>query len=235
MSCCEIEYGNQRIPFELIRSDRKTLETRVKPDGSVQVRAPKNLDIKRIMEIVNRRGRWIVKKRSYFEQFPDEGSSKRFVSGETHRYLGRQYRLKVMRSIENRVKMKGRFIEVHTIDPSPEFIEILLYDWYRHHAEIKFNEILDEAMKVVNKHGINRPEMKIKRMKKRWGSCVHGKNRIHLNLELIRTPPYCIEYVIFHELVHLKVPNHHKEYYRLLNVVQPNWKKFKNRLEKYSI
>jgi hypothetical protein len=231
----EIIYGNQRIPFKLVRSNRKTLETRVKPDGSVEVRAPEDLDIKKVLEIVNKRGRWVVKKRLHFRQYPKEDLNKRYVSGETHRYLGRQYRLKVIESETINVKMKGRFIEVHTRDRSPEMVELLLYDWYRHHARIKFNEILDEAMKVVTKHGIKRPEMKIKRMKKRWGSCVHGKNRIHLNLELIRTPSYCIEYVIFHELVHLKVPNHQKEYYRLLDQVLPSWKEYKTKLELYQI
>ncbi len=126
---------------------------------------------------MNKRGRWIVKKRLHFEQFPKEELKKRYVSGETHRYLGRQYRLKVIDSQTNNVKMKGRYIEVYTYDQSPEFVELLLYEWNRTHAEIKFNDILDEAMKVVIKYGIKRPEMKIKRMKKRWGSCVTWKEQ----------------------------------------------------------
>jgi hypothetical protein len=73
----EIIYGNQRIPFKLVRSNRKTLETRVKPDGSVEVRAPEDLDIKKVLEIVNKRGRWVVKKRLHFRQYPKEDLNKR--------------------------------------------------------------------------------------------------------------------------------------------------------------
>ncbi len=231
MKTYEITYGHQKIPFKLVRSKRKTLETRVKPDGSVEVRAPIDLDINKILEVVSKRGRWIIKKKVHFQQYPKEGLKKRYVSGETHRYLGKQYRLKIIASEEYRVKLKGGFIEIHTPDPSSEIIEELLYNWYTEHAEMKFNQILDNTMKIVKKHGIKRPEMKIKRMKRRWGSCIHNKNRIHLNLELIRTPPYCIEYVIFHELVHLKVPNHQQKYYDLLNIILPEWKKSKNYLE----
>ena len=216
MKTYEITYGDQKIPLKLVRSKRKTLETRVGPDGSVEVRAPSNLNIKRILEIVNKRGRWIIKKRVHFQQYPKEDLRKRYVSGETHRYLGKQYRLKVIISEDHQVKMKGRFIEIHTPDTSPLIAEELLYNWYLDHADEKFNRILDDAMKVAGKHGIKRPEMKIKRMKRRWGSCIHDKNRIHLNLELIRTPPYCIEYVIHHELVHINIPNHQKKYYTLL-------------------
>ncbi|MEA3558522.1 MAG: SprT family zinc-dependent metalloprotease [Candidatus Thermoplasmatota archaeon] len=235
MKTLEITYGDQKIPFILVRSKRKTIETRVRPDGSVEVRAPSNLSIKRILEVVNRRGRWIIKKRVHFQQYPREDMKKRYVGGETHRYLGKQYRLKIIPSEDHKVKMKGKFIEVHTPDSSPLIVEELLYNWYMRHAEMKFDQILDDAMKVVKKYGIKRPEMKIKRMKRRWGSCIPQKNRIHLNLELIRTPPYCIEYVIYHELVHLKEPNHQKEYYRLLNIVQPDWKKNKKDLERFTM
>ncbi|HHD16656.1 MAG TPA: M48 family peptidase [Euryarchaeota archaeon] len=231
MTVHQISYGDMIIPFELVRSDRKTIETRVRPDGSVEVRAPMDLDLERILEIVNRRGRWIIKKRIQFRKYPIEDSKKRYVSGETHRYLGKQYRLKIITSEGYLVKMKGRFIEIHTPDASPEIVEELLYEWYREHAEIKFNQILDTIMEVVKKHGIQRPEIRIKRMKRRWGSCIPGKNRIHLNLELIRTPAYCIEYVIYHELIHLKVPNHQKSYYSLLRLVIPDWKERKSKLE----
>lgn len=230
-----IRYGNKIIPFELIQTERKTVETRVKPDGSVEVRAPADLDLDKIIEIVSKRGRWIMRKKVHFQQYPREDLKKRFVGGETHRYLGRQYRLKIIPSENHQVKMKGGYIEIHTPDDSPEVVEILLYNWYREHAEVKFDRILDDAMKVVKKHGIKRPEMKIKRMKRMWGSCIHDKNRIHLNLELIRAPAYCIEYVIYHELVHLKIPNHQKKYYRLLNTILPDWKKRKNRLEAFQI
>jgi predicted metal-dependent hydrolase len=235
MTVHEICYGDQTIPFELIRSDRKTLETRVKPDGSVEVRAPSDLDLDRIMEIVTKRGRWILSKKIHFLQYPRERTTLKFVSGETHRYLGKQYRLKVIRDTQTCVKLKGRFIEVRTPSTSPEIIEILLYNWYRDRAENRFQKVLDDAMKVFGKYGIKRPEMNIKRMKRRWGSCIHDKNRINLNLELIRTSTYCIEYVIYHELAHLKIPNHQKEYYRLIDTLLPDWKERKRTLERTSL
>lgn len=235
MTRYEIKYGSKRIPFELVRSDRKTLETRVKPDCSVEVRAPGDLSTEKILEIVSKRGNWITKKITHFKQYPRENLEKRYVSGETHRYLGKQYRLKLIRDDDYNVKLKGKFLEVHTPDDSPEIVENLLYNWYRDHAEKKFDQILDEAMSIMKKHGLKRPELRIKRMKRRWGSCIAGKNRIHLNLELIITPTHCIEYVMIHELVHMKIPNHQKEYYRFLDQVLPNWRESKKKLEHFKL
>jgi predicted metal-dependent hydrolase len=235
MNDYEVSYGNQKIPFELVRSKRKTLETQVKPDGSVEVRAPIELETSKILEIVSKRGRWITRKKLHFQQYPKEELRKKYVSGETHRYLGKQYRLKVIPSETYQVKLKGGYIEIHSPVDSPQIVEELLYNWYRSHADKKFDQILDQAMEVVRKHGISKPEIKIKRMKRRWGSCIHGKNRIHLNLELIRAPSYCISYVIYHELVHQKVPNHQKKYYSMLNQILPDWKERKYRLEKVNL
>ena len=231
-----IRYGDHVIEFTVIRSDRKTLETRVHPDLSVTVRAPLKATDEKIMSIMEKRASWILKKQIYFTDFLPKEPPRKYVNGETHRYLGRQYRLKIISSEKNEVKLKGQYITIGSIHKDGRtYNEQLLYNWYHERAEKKYEEMLDSMMEKVGKYGVMKPDMIIKRMKRRWGSCSPEKNRINLNLELIRAPSHCIEYVIMHELCHLKYPHHDGKYYDFLSMVMPDWKERKGRLKEVHI
>ncbi|MEQ8172293.1 MAG: M48 family metallopeptidase, partial [Candidatus Eremiobacterota bacterium] len=115
---------------------------------------------------------------------------------------------------------------------NPERIKTLLGNWYLDHARVKFNQRVNLCYEKIKKYDINTPlRIKIKQMKKRWGSC--SKNgTILLNRELIKVPSHCIDYVITHEMCHLKHYNHNKKFFKLLSRVMPDWQNRKERLEK---
>lgn len=228
-----ITYGENKIFFSLERKPRKALKISVLPDMSVNVSAPCDSSVDKIISKVQNRAPWIVKQINYFESFMPKEPPKKYISGETHYFYGRQYRLKVIKSSLQEVKLKGKYIYVVSSRPdSKPRTKQLLYEWYRNRAIKIFKAIAGRSYEKLKKYGIKFPDVNIKIMKSRWGSCVHSKGRISLNTELIKAPSHCIEYVIVHEMCHLKYPNHTKPFYSFLSLVMPDWQKRKARLER---
>lgn len=207
------------------------MEIAVHPDGRVVVKAPESATGDEIRERVYRRARWIRKQIGYFEQFHPRTPRRRYVSGETHLYLGRQYRLKVSAGEEAGIKLIRGFIYLTCRGrPNPNKVQLLLDEWYLERARTKYAESLGRCFPDFQRMGYAQPTVHIRRMKTRWGS-LSSKGTLTLNRELIRAPRDCIDYVVTHELCHLKYQDHSSAFYRLLEQVMPDWKRRKHRLE----
>lgn len=228
-----IIYGEKKIRFSLERKQRKAMKICVMPDMSVSVSAPHDSSLEKVLQKVQKRAPWIARQINYFESFMPKEPPKKFISGETHHYYGRQYRLKVTKANRQGVKLKGKYIYVYSQRPdSRPRTRRLLNEWYRQRAVQMFAAIAGRCYERLEKYGITLPAIDVKTMKSRWGSCVHNKGRIGLNTELIKAPSHCTEYVIMHEMCHLKYPNHTKKFYSFLSLVLPDWQKRKERLER---
>jgi len=232
----EISFGSGGIRFDLSFKPRKRLRISVHPDKTVSVVAPVGKSLEEVLEVVRKRTPWILKQLQYFERFHPLPLPKRFVAGETHYYLGRQYRLKIQEGSQEDVKLKGSFFWVTSREKGDSGrVERLLRRWYREHARSLFErrlaECFEESRVLLGKP---LPALRLRRMKRRWGSCSR-KGEVLLNTELIKAPLRCVDYVIIHELCHLKYPNHSKGFYRLLSNLMPDWKRWKKRLEQVVI
>lgn len=229
-------HGGQRVPFRIAFTERKRLVITVRPDMQVEVSAPCDRDIAQVLSRVERRATWILKQRRYFEQFQPTMPERRFVSGETHVYLGRQYRLKVAEGSPLEVKLIGRYFHVqHTDRDDASGISGLLENWYFGHAKNLFEHRLRHSLeecRSLQLRGI--PSITVRKMKRRWGSCTKAGN-ISLNVELSKTPVYCIDYVLVHELCHLRIHSHTPAFYRLLTRCMPDWEKRKERLDLFRL
>lgn len=231
----KLKYGDQFISFQLQYSKRKTLEISVYPDLSVRIKAPISRSYDEIKAKVLKRGLWILEQKYFFSMYLPKQPEKRYVSGESFMYLGKQYRLKIVQDKSEQVVLKRGYIFVHLKNrKNSKQIKQLLEQWYRQRASIKFEERLDLCINKLKKHGVNKPKMQIRKMSRRWGSCSE-KGKITLNVQLLKASSYCIDYVITHELCHLKYFNHGKAFYKLLTGVMPDWEKRKKRLESISI
>ena len=225
------DYGHRTISYELTFSHRKRLAINVHPDKTVSVDAPDDKPLDDVLKRVQKRADWILRQIDYFDQFSPLPPDRRYVSGETHLYLGRQYRLKVVEGNPEQVKLKGRYFWVHTKDKSDsERVKKLMLDWYRHHAKKLLLKRLQGCYSVARRVGVQYPTVQFRRMKKRWGSC-SSSGKVLLNTELAKAPVHCIDYVIMHELCHLKVPQHGPEFYKLISKLIPDWERRKERLE----
>lgn len=227
-----INYGTTEIDFKLSYSTRKTLGITVNPDLTVRVVAPYNSSIEKIKNRIEKKARWIVRQKEFFGDFLPKTPAKEYVSGETHLYLGKQYRLKLVKARARKVKMTKGYINVYLPDKAEKrVIMLLLNDWYREHALRIFNWRIEASLERFKKHKIAFPKLMVRRMEKRWGSCTPS-GMITLNPEIIKAPVGCIDYVIVHELCHIVNRNHDKKFYHLQARVLPDWEKWKNRLEK---
>ena len=227
-----IKYGTQTINFGLTYTDRKTLGITVYPDLSVQVKAPVNATLEKIYEKVEKRAAWILEQKRYFLAFEPSNITYLYKSGETHYYLGRQYRLKIVEGKADEVSYKGRYLHIETDNKSPEHIKKLLDVWYRERAKIKFAEYAEPLIESFKKYDVEPKNLFIQLMKSRWGSCT-AEGNIILNPKLIKAPIACIEYVIVHELCHLVHRNHTKAFYALQSREMSDWEKWKDKLEKF--
>lgn len=229
---CMLKYGESEIRYEIIHTERKkTVEVAVLPDCSVVIKAPKNADDNRIKAIVKKRAKWIQHQIEYFKQFSPRTPMRQYLSGESHRYLGKTYRLKVQVGSEGKVRLLGGYFYVDCKgEVSSERAKSLMQNWYMEKAKLKFAERLGVCGKSFGLAQEQLPNLRIRSMKTRWGS-LSSKGNMTLNLELIKAPVECIDYVVVHELCHLKHKNHGAEFYKLLEKAMPDWKKRKHKLE----
>lgn len=226
-----VKYGKENIFFDVIFVDRKTLEIAVNPDMSVLVKAPVNTKMDEIKAKVLKRARWIQKQRSYFRQFSPRTPERQYLGGETHRYLGRQYRLKIEDSEYNLVKLERGNFHVYTTEANkPEHTKKILEKWYRQRADEIFRESFERCWKNIKNAEFEQPSLSIRKMAKRWGS-LSKNGTLTLNIDLIKAPRECVEYVITHELCHLKYHDHSPSFYLLLEKIMPDWANRKHKLE----
>lgn len=227
-----VAYGGARIDFRVVRRSRRTLEIAVEPDAKVVVAAPVDAPIEAIAEKVRRRGAWIRRQQRHFSQFLPRTPEPLYVAGATHRFLGRQYRLKVLRAAKPGVQRVRGFVIVRTREPErPETTKRLVEGLYRREARKIFAERMEAVLGRFPDPVRFRPAgLIVRRMAKRWGS-LSPAGRLLLNRRLVEAPTDAIDYVIAHELCHMAEPHHGAAFYRLLGRVLPDWEERKRRLE----
>lgn len=224
-----IQFGSRTIGFRLEYSDRKTLGITVTPEMEVLVKAPTDTSMEKVKEKVRKKAPWIIKQQSFFLSFQPKTTQRKYISGETHLYLGRQYRLQIMTGKEESVKLKGKFIEVTVKEKSR--VKNLLDNWYLQHARSKFHTIATPLIDKFKKYKVEPSSIVLRDMPTRWGSCTPN-GKIILNPELIKAPRGCIEYVIIHELCHLIHHDHTQKFFDLQTKEMKDWVKWKLKLEK---
>lgn len=230
-----VQYGRSSIKFNLEYAERKTLGIRVHPDRHVYVVAPVNASLDTIKEKVKTKAAWILKQQDFFLSFHPLTPTRKYVSGETHLYLGKQYRLKIIQSKNEGVKLKRGYIEVQTpTKKDKDKIEEQLKNWYSEKARHHFTHLFEKLLPLTKNFYQGEVFLKNRWMTKRWGSC-STNGIITLNTELIKASKKCIEYVIIHEFCHLAYLNHSKAFYNLLEKYCPDWRKTKSYLEHFMV
>lgn len=230
-----LKYGTEHIVFEVVYTTRKTMEIAVHPDARIIVKVPTGISADKIAARLAKRARWIRKQINYFQQFIPCTPPRQYVGGETHLYLGRQYRLRIRKRKESYVKLQGAYFQISTPShTSREIVKGLIDQWYKEHALRIFTQRLEICFEKASGLKVPCPNIQLRKMSKRWGSC-SKTGYILLNTELIKAPLYCIDYVIMHELCHLKDHTHSHKYYRLLAKFMPDWERRKERLERAAL
>ena len=217
-------------PAQLKRSRRKTLAISVLPDGTLELVAPDHALLEAILPRVVKRLGWIKTQRRAFNEMNATRPARRFVNGATHRYLGRQYRLKIAKGEAQEVSLRGAFFHVATPKANQDEVKQALEAWYRRQSRLQFERRLAPWAEWCRHRSLPQPKLRLRRMPKRWGSALQD-GTICLNPELIKASSACIDYVIAHEICHLKHHNHGRAFYSELGNLCPDWSSRKKRLE----
>lgn len=227
-----MQYGNQRLEFcwRPRESAGNKARIHVYPSGQVEVETPTESTLAEAKKALLKRALWVTRHLKEIEERHADVLERQYVSGETVFYMGRRYVLKVIPSeSEQHVKMLRGQLRVTTRNPAPSEIKRRLVDWYRERA----NEVFVRRLSAVSDclpWVEQTPSLTVREMKTQWGSC-SPSGTILLNPHLVKTPARCIDYVILHELCHLKEHNHSPEFYRLLKRAMPDWEVVKKRLD----
>jgi len=229
-----VHYGGEVIRFAVRRQPQRrrgSIAIHVEPQGRVLVDAPVEVSRSAILAAVRKRVRWVHDHLAEFRRRQVHVLPREYVSGEAVMYLGRRYRLKVIpaNADDAVVKLCGGRLEVHGIDAEPASIREAMETWYRARARTVFAARIDDMLATL--HWMPAPPaMRLQAMKTQWGSC-SPTGKITLNPWLIKAPRDCIDYVILHELCHLKEHNHSQRFFKLLDRHMPAWRQRKMRLD----
>ena len=228
-----ITYGEERIGFSINFVSRpvRRVAIHVLPNGTVQVDAPVDTDLNEVVAAVRRRARWIWLRLHDHSERTKHVLPREYVSGESHFYLGKRYVLKVIYhpTAPQSVKLLRGQLEIRTLSRDVDKVRALLDAWYRQRAEDVFTRRLADCAAQVQWLKAD-PGFRLLMMKTQWGSC-SPKGGLLLNPLLVKAPGHCVDYVIFHELCHLKEHNHSSRFYELLGGLLPDWEERKAELD----
>ena len=213
---------------QIIRSNRKSFGLEVKPDGRLIVRVPNNATKSQIQSIVDHKTGWIAKTQSRLaRKFPDL-QPKTFTPGEAFWYLGEQYPLRLTDRTSPLLDLDGAFTLSHSAQNRAKEV---FTEWYREETRA----ITQRLIKTYTKqYGFKVHQVRITSARTRWGSC-SGKNNLNFTYRLSMAPLQVIEYVVIHELVHLKIRNHSKAYWDAVAAIKPTYQKDRAWLKQHGI
>lgn len=223
--------SGQVLVYDFVRSARKTLGLYVHRNGTVTVRAPLRLPLNQVHIFLSQRWDWLQHQQQRFQSQPSPILIE-YRHGSTFQHLGQTYSLQIIPASRTSVSL----VQDRVVIALPEkkythtaAIKKVLEAWQRETATALFAERLQHCYQMMQALNLPYPTLRLRKMRSRWGSCSrHGD--ITLNLELIRMPIACIDYVITHELCHLRVFNHSAAFYALQSQVMPDWKERKQQL-----
>ncbi len=212
---------------KIIRSKRKTIALQITDDGTLIVRTPFAADRETIMAVILKHKRWIDKKKREIEARNPKFSSREFANGEDFLYLGKYYKLE----IPNEQKVPLIFYDGFYLSKEalPQAREVFI-EWYKKAA---YEKILERVELYLQKTRLKYKEVKITNAQKRWGSCSHSGN-LNFPWRLVMAPLPVIDYIVIHELVHLKVKNHKRTFWTKVKELMPDYEKFEDWLKKNS-
>lgn len=216
------------IDVQVNKKNIKNMHLSVKPPlGNVVVSAPLLLSTKSIENFVRLNLGWIKKQQEKFINQP-RMSARQYVSGETYYIFGKQFFLEFIPSKKRTFKIDGIKILLYMPENSSvENRQKFIREKFRKILIEQLERLIPKWEETTNLHC---ESFKTKYMTTRWGTCNSKAKRIWINLQMVEKPLECLEYIILHELIHLKISNHGKDFIEMMNQFMPDWKDRKNLL-----
>ncbi len=229
--------GN-KITYTLTRKSVKNINLRIKPDGSINVSAPKNVSSAVLNNFIKKKYNFILSAQKYFETKRANTITHPVIKNNAKiKILNNVYVIKLIEDDVNSITEQNNvlIVSIKNNERIEEISEKLYGSWLKQTAEKIFNDLAQIIFKrIKNKYAIDYPaKIKAREMKSRWGSCNVQTKVITINTKLLYSNFDCINYVIAHELSHLIIPNHSSDFYKTLQSIMPEWKSHKKTLDAY--
>jgi predicted metal-dependent hydrolase len=224
---------DQIIDYKIIYSRRRSIGISIGPDSGVVVRAPYRTSMKAIENLVISKSTWIKKHLENYKSAIRINNNKVFTDGVPVLYRGKEYHIRIIESTNYFVNLNENIIEIRlrNIEERDKAV-LMLEKWFKLNAEEIFRRKFEEILMRFRNYNFTTSEFSVRALKRRWGSCT-SKGKITLSSELVKLDDIYLEYVMLHELCHLKHHNHSTEYYNLLTELFPEWKQRRKELRRY--
>lgn len=223
----QINYKDQCFEYEVVKKEVKNIGIRITPDGIVRVTSPTFIEDSYVHEVVYKRADWILLKLKLIGEMNKSVLNRKYSRGDSIVYLGMEYKLNVIEEVEGecRIRLKGEEFEVHV---KPEWdeeereksIRAGLVEWYKHEAFKQFKDRTRFYSEILKLYPDN---IRVKEQKSVWGSC-SSKNNINFNWKLIMAPQAVLDYIVVHEICHLKHRDHSKNFWGLVEQTMPDYR-----------
>lgn len=232
-----VKANDKEIHYQLERKPVKNLNLRIRSDKSIYVSANSTVPIDEIDLFVISKASYISDAIDRFNEMAKyKPQPKQYVSGETFYIQGRALRLQVNKAEKDSILSDGVYLYLSVKDPEDTVRKSRIVNRYLNkQCKAVFEETINLIYPVFKKYDVCYPELRIRNMETRWGTCLAKKGIITLNKRLLEAPRTCIEYVVMHEFCHFIHPNHSKRFYSFLTMLMPDWKERKALLEKTAV
>ena len=235
MGTLQLDLGaiNGQIKVQIVRKDIKNVHLKVFRSLAVVLSVPQSVPDEWIKTFLLGHIAWIDAQITKYKKASGYNNLSCIRNGSSTQLLGKDVRIYKESSLDNRVETDEKKVCIFLKDPSDEVLtQTLFEEWWRSTAYTVYQTEMDRLyQKVFRKHGVQKPDLVIKKMQTLWGSCTPAKNKITLNEYLLKADIRCIQYVILHELTHLLYPGHTKDFYTFLTIQMPDWKERKKQLD----
>lgn len=231
----EIRLGDRSVTYELTKKTVKNINIRIRADGTVSVSAPHHVTQEQIEAILLSRAGFLLRGLEKFQALDQQGFRERtYDQGDRMLYLGREFVIDLQSGPADRVSLEGdraRLTLRHPDDPAGR--KKAVEDFYRRSCQTVTTRLCQQAQGVMAHLGVPMPEIRVRSMVSRWGSCKPSERRVTFAWQLMGAPLECVEYVVYHEMVHFLHPNHSRAFYACLETFVPDWKMRRKRLNAY--
>jgi len=220
------------LVVDVVRKNIKHLHLAVyPPSGRVRVAAPLRVNDEAVRLFTISRLAWIKRQQAKFEG-QERQSAREYVSGESHYYQGNRYLLNVMyhEGSPAVIIRNNKTMDLYVLTGSDTAArERILITWYRRRLKEEIAPLIAKWEAII---GVQVEQWGVKQMKTRWGTCNIEAQRIWLNLELIKKPVHCLEYIIVHEMIHLLERHHNERFIGYMNRYMPLWQIYREELNR---
>lgn len=230
-----VRYNDIPIAYNYEIKKVKNINLRIKKDKTINVSIPPKVDIKYVDNFVLKNAEFIFKALSKVEKtYFNENQS--FDCGGNIVFLGNKYKVDFVKSDKNILQfdIENRIATFLAVDDKQEIKQQIYDSWQRICCSELAETLFEECFLLFEKYNIEKPSLKFKKLKSRWGSMNVQKKEMTLNIFLLDAPYECIKYVVIHELAHLVEPNHSKQFYNVVRDIMPDYKKWEQMLKKFT-